>query len=96
MCVSAGPAENNDLFVPTIPLCIVVIYTLIQQSVDFFDSKLANGAVHPFFNDHTSYGAILAFFIPSIFIFITNKKIAKNWNIVFTVIFLILIVGIFF
>lgn len=80
----------------TIPLCIVVIYTLIQQSGDFFDSKLANGAVHPFFNDHTSYGAILAFFIPSIFIFITNTKISKKWNILLFFILVILCLGLFF
>ena len=36
------------ILIYTIPLCVVVIYTLIQQSGDFFDSKLANGAVHPF------------------------------------------------
>ena len=80
----------------TIPLCIVVIYTLVQQSEDFFDSKLANGAVHPFFNDHTSYGAILAFFIPSIFILVTDKKKFKKWNILFITIFVILLIGLVF
>ena len=77
-------------------MCVVVIYTLTQQSGDFFDSKLANGAVYPFFNDHTSYGAILAFFIPSIFIFMTNRKIAKKYGIILIVIFIILLIGLFF
>ena len=84
------------ILIYTIPLCIVVIYTLTQQSGDFFDSKLANGAVYPFFNDHTSYGAILAFFIPSIFIFMTNRKIAKKYDIILIVIFISLLVGLFF
>ncbi|MBG40176.1 MAG: hypothetical protein CMP74_03025 [Flavobacteriales bacterium] len=84
------------ILIYTIPLCIVVIYTLTQQSGDLFDSKLANGAVYPFFNDHTSYGAILAFFIPSIFIFMTNRKIAKKYDIILIVIFIILLVGLFF
>ena len=62
------------ILIYTIPLCIVVIYTLVQQSVDIFDSKIANGAVHPFFNDHTSYGAIVALFIPIIIGLIMHYK----------------------
>ena len=84
------------IFTYTIPLCIVVIYTLIQQSGDFFDVKTANGAVHPFFNDHTSYGAILAFFLPSIFILICNKNIFRKWNILLFILFLVLCTGLFF
>jgi len=92
--------EKNNIFkfilVYTIPLCIVVVYTLIQQSGDFFDSKLANGAVHPFFNDHTSYGAILAFFIPPIFILNFNKNYSSKWNILLLMILFILFIGLIF
>lgn len=80
----------------TIPLCCVVIYTLIQQSGDFFDSKIANGAVHPFFNDHTSYGAILAFFVPSVFIIMCSEKYFRKWNIVLFMIIIILSIGLVF
>jgi len=92
--------EKSNIFkfilIYTIPLCLVVIYTLTQQSVDIFDSKIANGAVHPFFNDHTSYGAILAFFIPSIFLISCNKEFFKKWNLVLFSILIILSLGLFF
>jgi len=46
-------------------LLIVAVLSLIKQAqYGLFDHKVAHGASAPFFIDHTSYGAALAFAIP--------------------------------
>lgn len=45
-------------------LAIVVVYTLIQHARHGFAEDPAHWVMSPFFKDHTSYGAIIAFFIP--------------------------------
>lgn len=47
-----------------IPLSIVVIITLIRHYGYGFDQEIAHWIMSPFFKDHTSYGAIVAFYIP--------------------------------
>jgi putative inorganic carbon (hco3(-)) transporter len=49
---------------------IVIIYTLYELSFyGFFDKQQAHKVMNPFFNDHTSYGAMIAMFFPSILVF---------------------------
>lgn len=45
-------------------LSIVVIYTLINHAQHGFAHDPAHWVMSPFFKDHTSYGAIIAFFLP--------------------------------
>ena len=46
-------------------LTIVIFYTLNRQIANgLFDHKVAHWAMTPFYNDHTAYGAALAFYIP--------------------------------
>lgn len=45
-------------------LCIVVAYTLVRHAGYRFAEDPAHWVMSPFFKDHTSYGAILAFFLP--------------------------------
>lgn len=60
-----------------VPMMGVIIYTLARQYVRGFDMHSAHWVMQPFFSDHTSYGAILAFFIPPMF-----TQIQKlNWHI---------------
>ncbi|MBF25327.1 MAG: hypothetical protein CMP49_02265 [Flavobacteriales bacterium] len=47
-----------------VPLSIVIIYTSIKHAGFLFDKESAHYMMSPFFNDHTSYGAIIAFFLP--------------------------------
>ncbi len=42
----------------------IILYTIIRHSANFFDKHSAHFVMSPFFNDHTSYGAMIAFFIP--------------------------------
>lgn len=43
----------------------------------FFDNKAANFVMNPFFKDHTSYGAMLVFFIPMLFVIARHKEYVK-------------------
>ena len=45
-------------------LFIVILYTIIRHSNFLFDKQSAHYMMSPFFNDHTSYGAVIAFVIP--------------------------------
>ena len=48
----------------SIPLTLVVLYTILKHSGYAFDKESAHYMMSPFFNDHTSYWAMIAFFIP--------------------------------
>lgn len=41
----------------------------------FFDYQAANYVMNPFFKDHTSYGAMLVFFIPALFAMWRNRQL---------------------
>ena len=43
---------------------IVIAYTMIHHAMFDFTSESAHWVMSPFYNDHTSYGAMLALFIP--------------------------------
>jgi O-antigen ligase len=56
-------------------LIIVIIYATIRHAtIGVFDEKVAHYACNPFYKDHTSYGAILAFFIPFALGSVFHKK----------------------
>lgn len=72
-------------------LFIVSSYTLIKQlGLGIFNQKAANGACAPFFIDHTSYGATIAFLIPILvcLIFISRRIVTKLLITFLTVFFL--------
>ncbi len=59
----------------TIPLILVIVYTNYRLSGYGLNNQYAsNFVVRPFFNDHTSYGAMLVFFLFPIFYFILHEK----------------------
>lgn len=45
-------------------LVVVVLYTLHQHSLHHFAHDPAHWVMSPFFKDHTSYGAVIAFVLP--------------------------------
>ena len=54
-------------------LSLVIIYTLINHSrVGLINQEAAHSAVHPFYNDHTAYGAAIAMYIPVIIAFLSS------------------------
>jgi O-antigen ligase len=79
-----------------ISLCIVITYTLIVHSTHGFSQGHANLAMRPFYNDHTSYGAALAMFIPIVAGFIVNKENKKSYRVISGFVFTYLIIAIIF
>jgi putative inorganic carbon (HCO3(-)) transporter len=57
---------------------IVIFYTLINHALNGFTSEAGHWVMTPFYNDHTSYGAMLAFFIPYLTIILFLKNIPSN------------------
>jgi len=56
-----------------IPLAGIIMYAVIRLSTYSFDEKAGHWVMEPFFKDHTSYGAVVAFYFPMLFLFI-NKR----------------------
>jgi O-antigen ligase len=81
-----------------IPLMIaVIIYAIIHLAqFGLFNQQAAHLSAHPFFNDHTSYGATLAMLLPFAVGLALNRKYSLPlrslcWLIVFVVAFALLL-----
>jgi putative inorganic carbon (hco3(-)) transporter len=74
--------ERKNLFqfawLYIIPFSFIIMYTIINHSQQGFTEDAADWVVRPFYNDHTSYGAMLALFIPFLVGFIFLKDIASH------------------
>ena len=56
------------------PLFFVMLYTMTRHAMNGFEHDPAHWVMTPFFNDHTSYGAALAFTLPMFLgMFFTDK-----------------------
>jgi len=73
---------NRFFWLYIIPFIIVITYTMIMHAARGFSQQSANYVMSPFYNDHTSYGAMLAMFIPVIVGFIVNKELKKSLRII--------------
>jgi putative inorganic carbon (HCO3(-)) transporter len=58
----------------TIPLIIIIGYTIIHHSQFGFTEKTAHWVMYPFYNDHTAYAAAIAMFFPIMIGLSRNKK----------------------
>ncbi len=75
-----------------IPFGIVILYTTVKHSSYFFDKQSAHYMMSPFFNDHTSYGAMIAFFIPlliAVFLSKNKNKLIQSFLLILLFIFFI-------
>jgi putative inorganic carbon (hco3(-)) transporter len=91
--------ENPKKFIwlYVISLMIIIFYTLYNlNTAGWFNKKVAHLVMHPFYNDHTAYGAAIAMFIPPIacYLFISKKNIINRFYI--SSLLLILIAGVIF
>jgi len=77
----------------TIPLAGVIIYITINHALYGFNRHVGTWIVHPFFNDHTAYGCVIALFVPFILSFIFNKKNTKSIRFAAFLILIALITG---
>jgi putative inorganic carbon (hco3(-)) transporter len=60
-----------------IPMLIVIGFTLFRLSgYGLFNEKMAHEVMNPIFNDHTSYAAVIAMFVPILLGFIVSTKLS--------------------
>jgi putative inorganic carbon (HCO3(-)) transporter len=78
-----------------IPLTGVIIYTVVNHYLHGFDDKPAHFVMKPFFKDHTSYGAVLAMYVPMVIylIYYYDKFSMKFYT---STVFIILMIGVIF
>jgi O-antigen ligase len=76
-----------------LPLCGVVIYTVIRHAQFGFAKQPAHWVMSPFYNDHTHYGAILAMFVPFSFAILFRKQMNGFVRIGMGIIFAIIMLG---
>ncbi len=81
------------LIIYIIPLCAVIVFTVIKHAGHGFDKDTAHWIMEPFFKDHTSYGAVLAMFVPISIGLLFVKKITPIARILILVSLIILLVG---
>ncbi len=75
----------------------VILFTLSVHAAHEFSDHAAHWAMSPFFNDHTSYGAMLAIVIPVIFGFVVAPdKDSQNIKIFTFIALFILLIAIYF
>lgn len=76
--------ENISKFIwyYTVPLLLVIGYTIMNHAQDGFSEESAHTAMTPFYNDHTAYAAVLCFFIPVMLAFVVDRTRTKNIRII--------------
>jgi len=79
-----------------ISFALVVLYSINNQlAFGLFDKKASNFVMKPFYNDHTSYGAMLAMYIPILYGLLFSKSLNSRIKLIttgFAVLFSIAIV----
>lgn len=73
-----------------------VMYFTIKQHIHFnFQPQVVFSICQPYYNDHTIYGACLAFIIPFLLIFLRNSSITaiKSWKKLGLIVLTVLIIG---
>jgi putative inorganic carbon (hco3(-)) transporter len=80
----------------TIALVIVNIYTLIHHSQYGFDEDPGHWVMTPFYNDHTAYGAAIAMFIPFMVAFLFDKSYSFSIRMTSFFVLTVLIIAVIF
>jgi putative inorganic carbon (hco3(-)) transporter len=62
-----------------ISLALVIIYTMMKHAANGFDEQTGHYVMDPFYKDHTSYGAVIAMFIPLVLGHIFSIKL-ETWK----------------
>lgn len=75
---------------------IIIIYTLTNHALHDFSEKAAHTAMNPFYNDHTSYGAMLAMYLPLLFLFGFDKRASPRIRYFALFLLLLFITGLIF
>ena len=78
---------NKYVWIYVLSFLIVITYSIVRLAgFGLLNQKAAHFVMTPFYNDHTSYGAILAMYIPVILGFIFYSKYSKAFKILISLI----------
>ncbi len=78
----------------TVPLLIVIFYATYRHlGYGLWDKQAAHTVVNPFYNDHTSYGAVIAMYLPFLFGFSFTKIYSPTTRILIRIVLGILLLG---
>ena len=69
---------HRFIWLYTISLCIVCVYTIIHHAQFGFDGDSAHWVMTPFYNDHTAYGAALAIYLILALTYVFLPGIKRN------------------
>lgn len=84
------------LWLYVLGLTVVILYTLINHAQYGFAEKQSHWVMDPFFKDHTSYGAAIAFCIPIIIGLYFSKKYDLMTSSFIALLLVIVLVGLYF
>ena len=71
---SAGSFSGKQVKAYAAGLAIVVIYFIVRvQGAGFLNQQFAHSACYPFYRDHTSFGASMAFLMPPLIVMFFSK-----------------------
>ncbi|MEM9022647.1 MAG: O-antigen ligase family protein [Bacteroidota bacterium] len=77
-----NPANINRYFAMyLVPLGLVISYTVVRHAMYGFEEKPAHWVMQPFFKDHTSYGALVAMYIPVLVGLLASRRVHLNAKI---------------
>lgn len=76
------------------PLMLVIIYTVIRHAGYGFEKDAGHWVMDPFFKDHTSYGAVLAMFVPPLVTMLLRQRTNNLLRFVLGIMFIILMTGV--
>ncbi len=85
---------RNFFWLFMLSLTLVVIYTIVVHAQNGFTRQASTWVMFPFFKEHTSYGAVLAMYVPIAFCFAFLYKHSLNYRLLGFVVFSILLVGV--
>jgi len=86
---------ENYIWLYVIPFLIVIFYSIYRHvGYGLWDRLAAHFVVSPFYNDHTSYGAALAIYLPFIALFTFGRIYPKPFRLASAFVLLIFIVAV--
>lgn len=79
---SKGEYMERYVWLYVIPLIVVIFYATYRHlGYGLWNKQAAHFVVSPFYNDHTSYGATLALYLPFVTMFMFSKHYSKKFRL---------------
>ena len=91
---SRGENLEKYIWLYVIPLSLVIFYATYRHlGYGLWDKRASHFVVSPFYNDHTSYGAVLALYLPFLAMFTFSPNYSKKIRILSGIFLGILFMG---